>query len=93
MPTNDPFSALQQLGKLIPDPRNANRGTPRGNRLLRDSITANGAGRSILVSADGVVLAGNKTLAQANALGLPVRVVDTAGEELIAVGVAAPERF
>lgn len=44
-----------------------------------------GAGRSILVDKHGVTIAGNKTLEEAEALGLPVKVVETDGSELVAV--------
>lgn len=53
------------------DPHNANRGTDRGRRAVADSLAECGAGRSILVDRDGTVIAGNKTLEAAQALGLP----------------------
>ena len=48
-------------------------------------MKAYGAGRSILADRHGVVIAGNKTLEQAQALGLKVRVVETTGDELVVV--------
>jgi DNA modification methylase len=44
-----------------------------------------GLGRSIVATADNVVIAGNKTLAVAQRLNIPVRVIDTDGGELIVV--------
>ena len=73
------------LSELTLDDRNANRGTRRGRRALADSLKVYGPGRSVLVDRNGTVIAGNKTVEQARALGLPVRVVATTGNELIAV--------
>ena len=67
------------------DPHNANRGTDRGRRAVADSLAECGAGRSILVDRDGTVIAGNKTLEAALQLGLPVRVVESSGDELVVV--------
>src|SRR5262249_28368282 len=67
------------------DPKHANKGTPRGTRMLADSLKTYGAGRSILVDRNAVVIAGNKTLEQAKALGLDVRVVDVDGKALVVV--------
>jgi site-specific DNA-methyltransferase (adenine-specific) len=67
------------------DPHNANRGTDRGRRAVADSLAECGAGRSILVDRDGTVIAGNKTLEAAQAMGLPVRVVESSGDELVVV--------
>ena len=76
---------IRQLSDLTPDPKNANRGTARGRTLLAESLRVNGAGRSILTDKHGRVIAGNKTLEQARALNLPIRVVETTGDELVVV--------
>lgn len=73
------------LADLIPDPKNANRGTPRGLEALDHSLRALGAGRAVLIDRAGRLIAGNKTAARARALGLPLRVVKTDGEVLVAV--------
>jgi DNA modification methylase len=70
---------------LKPDQHNANRGTKRGKDLLKRSLQELGAGRSILVDKDGQVIAGNKTLEQAQALGMKIRVVEAGRDELVAV--------
>ena len=85
MSTDRPVRSIQQLADLVSDPQNPNRGTPHGAQLLAASLKANGAGRSILADRHGVVLAGNKTLDHAKALGLGVRVVETTGEALVVV--------
>ncbi len=77
---------IKRLSDLQPDPQNANKGTERGLRLLEDSLQQNGAGRSILVDRNGVVIAGNKTLERAADLGFEdVIVVPTNGTKLVAV--------
>lgn len=70
---------------MKPDPRNANRGTHRGRKAVRASLRDYGAGRSILVDKAGVIIAGNKTFEAATEAGIPVRVVQTDGKELVAV--------
>lgn len=82
MPTT---KAIERLEDLLPDERNANRGTKRGRDLLEKSLRRLGAGRSIVVDREGRVVAGNKTLEVAAELGLPIRVVETTGKELVVV--------
>lgn len=76
---------IRTVSDLTPDPRNANKGTEKGARFLEESLRQYGAGRSILADRNGVVIAGNKTLEQAAAIGLPIRTVHTKGEELVVV--------
>lgn len=64
---------------------NPNKGTPRGHKLIRQSLSKLGAGRSIGVSADGKTFAGNQTLEAAVELGLPITTVETWGDTLVAV--------
>jgi DNA modification methylase len=73
------------IERLKPDIRNANKGTVRGRALLEDSLRRHGAGRSILADKHGNVIAGNKTLESAADIGLPVRFVQTDGTELVVV--------
>lgn len=75
-----------KLSDLQPDKGNANKGTQRGLRALDTSLRKYGAGRSILVDKNGVVIAGNKTLERAADIGLDdVIVVETDGTKLVAV--------
>jgi DNA modification methylase len=74
-----------QLGDLTHDARNANRGTPRGREALGRSLQEYGPGRAVLIDRHGVIIAGNKTVEQAKALNIPLRVVKTDGTHLIAV--------
>ena len=75
-----------RLGDFTPDPANLNKGTERGAYMLETSLQRFGAGRSIVVDRDGVILAGNKTAEQAGALGLEdVVVVQTDGTKVVVV--------
>lgn len=76
---------IRSLADLTPDPGNANKGTERGAAMLEKSLQKYGAGRSILADKNGVVLAGNKTLEQAAALGLEIKTVHTQGDKLVVV--------
>jgi DNA modification methylase/sporulation protein YlmC with PRC-barrel domain len=75
-----------KLSQLTPDTRNANKGTPRGRKMVKDSLQRYGAGRSILLDRAGNIIAGNKTVEGAKAIGLEdVQVVKTDGTRLVAV--------
>jgi hypothetical protein len=52
---------------------------------LEESLRRYGAGRSVLADRKGRVIAGNKTVARATQMGLPIRVVQTDGKELVVV--------
>lgn len=67
------------------DPRNARRHTPRNRNSIRQSLSEVGAGRSILVDGDGIVRAGNGVYEEAQAMGMKIRPVEAAPDELIAV--------
>jgi hypothetical protein len=76
----------QTIADLVPDSRNANKGSQRGTGLIEKSLRNYGAGRSILIDADNNVIAGNKTLEGAAAIGLEnLRIIETDGTEIIAV--------
>jgi len=76
---------VSRITDLTPDSDNANKGTERGYYILDDSLVECGAGRSILVDKDGVVIAGNKTLQAAADKDFPVKVIQTDGSELVVV--------
>jgi hypothetical protein len=74
------------ISEIKPDKNNANKGTVRGKKLVKESIKELGLGRSILVDKNMNAIAGNKTLEQATKLGYKkVIVVDSAGDTLVAV--------
>tara|TARA_Y100000310_G_C20679293_1_gene814959 strand:+ start:1069 stop:2145 length:1077 start_codon:yes stop_codon:yes gene_type:complete len=85
MSVNGNAKRIKSIADLAPDQQNANRGTQRGRGLLEKSLRQYGAGRSVLTDRDGNVIAGNKTVDVAAQLDLPVRVVETDGEELVVV--------
>jgi len=74
-----------RLIDLEADPHNANRGTDRGRAALTRSLRDYGPGRAVLIDRHGRVIAGNKTVEQAKALDIPLRVVKTDGQYLIAI--------
>ena len=78
---------MTQLSDLIPDKRNANKGTKRGADAVTRSLRDFGAGRSVLVDRNGNVLAGNQTIKAASAAGLDQNVilVETDGSQLVVV--------
>ncbi len=88
-PTPPPTRATRPTARtpfrLQADPRNANRGTTRGKALLESSLRDYGAGRAVLADRDGVLIAGNKTYEVAQRLGIPTRVIETDGRELVVV--------
>lgn len=71
--------------ELTEDHKNANKGTKRGRDLHEKSFERLGAGRSILLDKDNRIIAGNKTAEVAVSKGVPIRVIETHGDELIAV--------
>ena len=75
-----------QIKDLTPDPENANKGTPRGESALEESISSYGLGRSILIDKNNRIIAGNKTAQKAGELGIEqVTVVETTGNQVVAV--------
>lgn len=76
---------MKKITDYRPDPRNANRGTERGLGMLERSLRDLGAGRSIVVDRNGVVIAGNKTLERAVDLGFDAVEIATDGTKLVVV--------
>jgi hypothetical protein len=79
-------TTIRHLRDLTPDIKNANKGSERGQHLIEESLRQYGAGRSILIDKNGVIMAGNKTAENFGAIGLDdVIVVQTDGTKLVAV--------
>lgn len=75
-----------KIADLIPDDKNYNRGNEYGNSLIEKSLKKLGAGRSILIDKNNRIIAGNKTIENAGAIGLEdVIVVETTGNQIVAV--------
>lgn len=69
---------------FIPDKDNANQGSPRGQKMIQDSLQEDGAGRGIVVDKNNNVVAGNKTLESAVDVGIDKAIiVETTGNELV----------
>lgn len=75
--------SLKSITDLSPDGLNANKGTVRGRKMLLDSMTRYGAGRSILVDKNGTIIAGNKSAEAAK--DRDIMVVQTDGKKLVVV--------
>ena len=75
-----------KIDELIPDDKNANRGTKQGQQMLQDSISRYGVGRSILIDKNNRIIGGNKTAEAAGLVGVgDVIIVETDGTKLVAV--------
>lgn len=76
----------KSISELIKDHRNANKHSEKGMQMLRDGIIKNGLGRSILLSADDEIIAGNGVTEAAEKIGIKnVKIIETDGTEIIAV--------
>ena len=75
-----------KLDQLKQDPKNARKHNDRNLASIETSLREVGAARSIVIDESKVILAGNATQKAAIAVGLKqARVIDAAGDELIAV--------
>ena len=71
---------------LKQDSHNFNKGSEQGQELMERSFKEMGAGRSILIDRNGNIIAGNKSQKAAIAAGIKkVRIIETTGDELVAV--------
>ena len=74
------------IEELCQDKHNFNQGTVGGAKLMERSLQELGAGRSILIDKNGNIIAGNKTQQAAKKAGIKkVRIIETTGDELVAV--------
>ena len=67
------------------DKRNYRKHNDRNKELIKKSLEECGAGRSIVIDNDNEIIAGNGIYEQAQALNIPVKVVETDGSELVVV--------
>lgn len=82
----EPKARNAKITDFQPDPANPNKGSERGYRMLNDSLRKLGAGRSIVVDKNGIVIAGNKTQENAVDIGLEdAVVVQTDGNQIVVV--------
>ena len=77
---------MASIKDLKSDHKNARKRTDRSAGLIAESLKRFGAARSIVIDEDGRILAGNGTVEGAKAAGISkVRIIETEGDELIAV--------
>ena len=76
---------LIDIEELRQDTLNFNKGTYEGEGLIKKSLERFKAGRSVLIDKNNNIIAGNKTVSAAATIGMKVRVIETTGEELVAV--------
>ena len=74
-----------KMSKYKLDPKNARIHPDRNKEAVEKSLRELGAGRSIVVDKDGVVIGGNAVYEKALELGLETRVVHTTGDRLVVV--------
>lgn len=67
------------------DSRNYRKHSDENKQLINKSLSECGAGRSILIDANDEIIAGNGVYEQAQALNIPVKVIETDGSELVVV--------
>lgn len=67
------------------DKRNFRKHNDKNKDLIRKSLDECGAGRSILIDNENEIIAGNGVYEQAKVLNIPVKIIETNGNELIAV--------
>lgn len=67
------------------DKRNYRKHSDKNKAMISKSLSECGAGRSILIDSEGEIIAGNGVYEQAKAKGIPVKVVETDGSELVVV--------
>lgn len=72
---------MGKIKDLIPDDKNYNTGNEFGNSLIEKSLRNLGAGRSILIDKNNRIIAGNKTIENAVAIGLEdMQIVESDGK-------------
>jgi len=82
----EPKVRVVPIAQLVLDEKNANKGTKRGRELLEESLEKYGAGRSIVLDRHNRIIAGNKTVEAAVAVGMKsIAVIETDGSSLMAV--------
>jgi DNA modification methylase len=77
---------MASISDLRSDHKNARKRTDRSATLIEESLKRYGAARSVVIDEDNRILAGNGTVDAAKRAGISkVRVIETKGDEIIAV--------
>lgn len=76
----------KSISDYRPQARNVNLGSERGLQAIEDSLSFNGAGRSLVSDKDGEIIAGSQTIQAAENAGIrEVIEVETTGDVLVVV--------
>ena len=73
------------MGEIKLDAHNYRIHDDKNLKLIKRSLKKLGAGRSILIDADGVIIAGNATYKTAQELGIPVETIPIDGSKVVAL--------
>src|SRR5262249_32313486 len=85
-PDGPSASGMAHVRDLTPDPSNRRKHNPRNVGVIVDALHRVGAGRSIVVDENNVILCGNATVDAAAEAGIEnVRIIEATGHEIIAV--------
>ena len=86
MTEHEKQTEVLDISDITTDDHNFNAGTEKGREMIEKSFRELGAGRSILLDKNNRIIAGNKSQQAAIATGITkVRIVDTEGDEIVAV--------
>ena len=75
----------EQEQEIKLDKRNYRKHNDENKRLIKKSLEECGTGRSIVIDNDNEVICGNGVFESAKELGIPVKVIETTGNEVIAI--------
>lgn len=71
--------------KIKLDPKNYRIHDDKNKKVIRKSLEDCGAGRSVVMDSENVMIAGNGVYEQAQELGLKVRIIESDGTELVVI--------
>jgi hypothetical protein len=71
--------------KIKIDPKNYRLHNDKSKELVKKSLKELGAGRSIIIDAEGNIIGGNCTFEQAKKLNIPVEIIKSDGSKLYAI--------
>lgn len=76
---------MEERQNIKLDKRNYRKHNDENKRLIKKSLEECGTGRSIVIDNDNEIIAGNGVYEVAEELGIPVKIIETDGNEIIAV--------
>ena len=76
---------MSSTNEIKLDKRNYRKHNDENKRLIKKSLEECGTGRSIVIDNDNEVICGNGVFESAKELGIPVKVIETTGNEVIAI--------